>query len=264
MDLAYWAVHENASLTECEITSMKLKKRHIVITGGTSGIGYEMTKYLHTDNQVIVISRNSTKLNALSQEFEGIVTYEADLSSLQDIENVADAVVKRFETIDVFINNAAVQYTATFLEDDFRYENISREITLNFASVCSLTYLLLPALLHEEKAVILNVNSGLALTPKTSSAIYCATKSALNTFTQSLRYQLEKTDISVLQAFLEMVDTPMTEGRGKNKISAEDAAMQIIRGIERDIPDHDIGKVKLLRLLLRLAPSIAKNIMQKY
>ncbi len=241
---------------------MNIKNKRIVITGGTSGIGYEMTKYLHSDNEVIVISRSTSKLNKLDQDFEGVITYQADLSKLDDIKAVADTIAKDFESIDLLINNAAIQNTATFLDDEFKYENIAHEITLNFTSVCSLTYLLLPALLHKNKAIILNINSALALTPKTSSAIYCATKGALNIFSQSLRYQLEKTNINVHQVFLELVDTAMTTGRGKNKVSAEDAAKQIILGIERNISEHYIGKVKLLRILLRLAPSIAQRILK--
>ena len=243
---------------------MKVNRRRIVITGGTSGIGYEMAKYLHPANEVIVISRGAGKLNKLAQDFEGIITYQADLSKLENIESVADDIVKRFEFIDVLINNAAVQYTPTYLDDDFKYESIAREITLNLTSVCELTYLLLPALLHDTKAIILNVNSGLALAPKTSSAVYCATKGALNIFSQSLRYQLEKTNIRVQQAFLELVDTAMTKGRGEDKMSAKEAAVKIIHGIEHDIPDYYIGKVNLLRILLRLAPSIARKILKKY
>ncbi len=243
---------------------MKLSKKCIVITGGTSGIGYEMVKYLHLDNEIIVISRSTNKLDKLTQEFKGVISYQADLSKLEELETVAYAIVERFESIDVLINNAAVQYTPTFINDAFEYASISHEITLNFTSICSLTYLLLPALTHQNEAVILNINSGLALAPKTSSAIYCATKGALNIFSQSLRYQLENTNISVQQAFLELVETAMTTGRGKNKITAEEAAKIIIQGIEREILDHDIGKVKYLRLLLRLAPSIAQKIMKKY
>lgn len=243
---------------------MIIKKKRIVITGGTSGIGYEMTKQLSPDNEVIVIAKSTDKLHTLGQEFENIVGYQADLSNLKEVETVTDTITKRFETIDILINNAAVQYTPTFLDNNFVYENISREVTLNFTSVCSLSYLFLPALLHKHKAIILNINSGLALTPKTSSAVYCATKGALNIFSQSLRYQLKKTNISVQQAFLELVATPMTVGRGKNKMSAKEAASKIIRGVERDIVDHDIGKVKFLRLLLRFIPAIAKNVMMKY
>ena len=108
---------------------MKLNKKRIVVTGGTSGIGYEIAKLLQRNNEVIVVSRSSKKLNQLAQEFEGITTYEADLSKLGDIENVADIIAKRFESIDVLINNAAVQNTPSFLDDDFRYETISHEIT---------------------------------------------------------------------------------------------------------------------------------------
>ncbi len=241
-----------------------ITNKRIIITGGTSGIGYEMAKYLHFDNEVIVISRDLNKLNKLSHELDGVTTYQADLSKMGDVEAVAGDIVKRYESIDILINNAAAQHTPAFIDDEFRYENISYEIALNFTGICSMTYLLLPTLLHQEKAVIMNVNSGLALAPKTSSAIYCATKGALNIFSQSLRYQLEKTNICVQQAFLELVDTSMTKGRGKNKMSSKIAAEKIIYGIEHNIPDHDIGKVKLLRMLLKLAPSIAQRIMKKY
>jgi len=241
---------------------MILENKRIVITGGTSGIGYEMAKILHLKNEVIIIGRNFDKLDVLKHEFEGIFTYQADLCKLGDVETVADHINKQFEYIDALINNAAVQNTPMFLDDDFIYESISREIALNFTSVCSLSYLLLPALLHETKALILNVNSGLGLVPKTSSAIYCGTKGALNVFSQSLRYQLEKTNINVQQAFLPLVNTAMTFGRGRNKLSAQAAAIQIIHGIERDISDHDIGKVKLLRFLLRFAPFLARKILK--
>ena len=165
---------------------MNLENKRIVITGGTSGIGYRMVESLHPGNQIIVVSRNEEKLHDLSRQFEGIVTYQADLSRLEDVEMVADATVKRFDSIDVLINNAAIQNTPTFLDQDFQYETISREVTVNFTSICSLIYLLLPAMSHRDKAVILNINSGLALAPKTSSAIYCATKGALNITTLTL------------------------------------------------------------------------------
>jgi len=242
----------------------KFNKKRIVITGGTSGIGYEMVKHLQFDNEIIVISRSANKLKELTQEFRDVITYQADLSKLEELETVASAIADRFESIDLLINNAAVQYTPTFIDSVFDYANISHEITLNFTSISSLTYLLFSALTHQNKSIILNINSGLALAPKTSSAIYCATKGALNIFTQSLRYQLENSNISVQQAFLELVETAMTTGRGENKMSAEEAAKIIIQGAERGILDHDIGKVKLLRFLLRLAPSIAQKIMKKY
>lgn len=242
---------------------MKLRNKRIVLTGGTSGVGSEMAKYLYQDNEVIVISRDKQKLGNLARELEGIKIYQADLSMPRDVEAVAYAIIKDFESIDMLINNAAVQYTPAFTSEAFDTGSISLEVSLNFTSVCCLTSLLLPVLTHENKAVILNINSGLALVPKTSSAVYCASKAALNSFSQSLRYQLEDSNICVQQAFLGLVDTAMTEGRGNKKMSAEEAAALIIKGVEHNIKEHDIGKVKLLRLLLRIAPSIARRIMKK-
>lgn len=242
---------------------MKLRNKRIVLTGGTSGVGYEMAKYLYQDNEVLVISRDKQKLRNLARELEGIKIYQADLSMPRDVETIAYAIMNDFESIDVLINNAAVQYTPAFTSEAFDYGSISLEMSLNFTSVCCLTSLLLPVLTHENKAVILNINSGLALVPKASSAVYCASKAALNSFSQSLRYQLEDSNICVQQAFLELVDTAMTEGRGNNKMSAEEAAALIIKGVEHNIQEHDIGRVKLLRLLLRIAPSIARRLMKK-
>ncbi len=110
--------------------------------------------------------------------------------------------------------------------------------------------------------MIVNINSGLGLVPKTSSAVYCATKGALNILSQSLAYQFEDTNIEVKQAFLPLIDTAMTKGRGKAKISVEKAAAQIICGMQSSGPNIDIGKVKLLRLIQRLSPRLAQNIMK--
>lgn len=241
---------------------MKPKDKHIVITGGTSGIGLELVRQLHTDNRISVIARPSERLATLCQTFPQISTYEADFGDIGSIEKAADALVKTDEKIDILINNAAVQYTPRFIDDDFRYEHIKREIDINFTSVCSLIHLTLPALLQDKPSLIMNINSGLSLVPKSSSAIYCATKGALNIFSQSLAHQLEHTNIKVAQAFLPLVDTPMTEGRGSGKLSVEKAAAEIIKGLDGSKPEIDVGKVKILRQINRFAPALARKIMK--
>jgi len=241
-----------------------MQNKIVLITGGTSGIGYEIVKQLYKDNTIIVVAKDSKKLDNLNQELQNIVTFQADLSHLDEVDLVCNKILEEFSFIDILINNAAIQNTPIFLSRNFEYKNIQKEITINFTAVCSFTYKFLPLLLNSKEGIILNVNSGLALAPKTTSAIYCATKGAINIFTQFLRYQLEDTNISVLQVFLELVDTNMTKGRGKNKLSPKSAAKEIIYGIEKRILDHDIGKVQLLRFLLRVMPSFAKKIMKKY
>ena len=90
---------------------MKISGKRIVITGGTSGIGLEIVKQLHSCNEVIVLSRSSPKLHATTKDLDGLVTYQVDLANLKEVETIADAIIKRFESIDILINNAASQYT---------------------------------------------------------------------------------------------------------------------------------------------------------
>jgi len=241
---------------------MDVTGKHIVITGGASGLGLELVKQLYEQNEISVVARPSAGLDRLREKFDRINIYEADLSDLASVELAADKIIRDHEKIDILINNAAVQYTPRFLDDDFCYEHIAREITINFTSICSLVYLTLPALLGKEPSVILNINSGLGLVPKTGSAIYCATKGALNIFSQSLRNQLETTNVEVMQAFLPLVDTPMTEGRGSGKLTAGQAAAKIIGGITKNQLDMDIGKVRLLRPISRILPALARRIMK--
>ena len=241
---------------------MNLVGKHIVITGGASGIGLELVKQLNEQDHISVIARSSSNLEQLCGVYKDIAVYEADLSDLKSVEKAADDLVRAERSIDVLINNAAVQNTAHFLDDEFRFETIKREIDVNFTSVCTLIYLLLPALLKQSPSVILNVNSGLALAPKTGSAVYCATKGALNVFSQALGYQLEQTNIGVKQVFLPLVDTAMTKGRGKGKLRADHAAAEIIKGLSASEPFVDIGKVRLLRMIQRVSPALAGKIMK--
>lgn len=241
---------------------MNIVGKHVVITGGTSGIGLALMRQLYDKNDVSVIARPSDGLKELKRAFERVNVYEADLADLGAVEKAADLLVKSEKKIDLLINNAAVQYTPHFLDDDFQYELIRREIDINFTSVCTLIYLLMPSLMQSNPAIILNINSGLGLVPKTDSAIYCATKGALNILSQSLGYQLENTNIKVKQVFLPLVDTAMTRGRGKNKLTAEEVAAEIIRGISSQKSNIFIGKVKALRLIYRLSPSLAQKTMK--
>jgi uncharacterized oxidoreductase len=219
-------------------------------------------KQLHGSNEISVIARPSSGLEQLRRDFEKITVYEADLADLKSVERAADLLVKSDRPVDILINNAAVQNTPHFIDEDFRFETIKREIDVNFTSICMLIYLLLPSLIGKGQSIILNVNSGLALAPKTSSAVYCATKGALDVFSQSLRYQLEDTNIDVKQVFLPLVDTAMTKGRGSGKLSAEQAASEIIKGLSASNAVIDIGKVKLLRFIRRLSPGLAARIMK--
>ncbi len=241
---------------------MELVNKHIVITGGTSGIGYQIVKALYPQNKITVIGRCPDKLNQLKSLSNKISTHRADLANISDVETAAAAIGDQHKTIDILINNAAIQNATTFMSPDLTVQSIIDEVTINFTSVCSLTYLLLSQLLAAPNAVILNVNSGLALSPKKTSAVYCGTKGAMNIFSQSLSYQLAETNVSVQQAFLPLVDTALAAGKGAGEMPAELAASHILSGLRNGTSMNYIGKAKLLRFLLLTVPFLARAIMK--
>lgn len=243
---------------------MKLENKHIVITGATQGIGLEIVKQLYPQNEITIIARPSKRLDELKTNFERLKILECNLSDNQSVTTTAlKLTANKDKKIDLLINNAAIQCTPQFLDPKFNYETIEQEITVNFIAPCLLIYHCLPALMQKSATTIINVNSGLGLVPKTNSAIYCATKGAINIFSQALRSQLEKTNIRVVQIFLPLVNTNMTKGRGVNKLSAKEAALEIIKGLSNSQNDIDIGKVKILRFINRLMPTLAQKIMKR-
>ncbi len=138
---------------------MKLANKSIVITGGTSGIGYEMVKQLHPQNNIIVIARNADKLDALSQRFKGIYCYQTDLSKLNEIELAGKELAEHFPKIDVLINNAAIQFTPTFIEKEFRYETIAHELAnKELPSVERLSQRLCRKLWHQLRVSLVFIN----------------------------------------------------------------------------------------------------------
>ncbi len=241
---------------------MKLGNKRIIVTGGASGLGLELVRQLYADNELIAIARASAGLEKLRSMFANIIVLEADFACAEQVTGCAEAILQRYDHIDGLINNAAVQHTPTFLDADFSYESIAREVAVNLLSPCQLCAKMLPALQVAPEAFILNINSGLALVPKTSSAVYCATKSGLNIFSQSLSNQLENSNIRVMQAFLPMVDTPMTQGRGSGKLQPDDVASRIFDGVLRGKSQIDVGRVNILRPIARFLPPLARKIMK--
>ena len=243
---------------------MKLQDRTILITGGTSGIGRELVNQLVSkNNKIIVISRNPVSLDCLNKEFPNVKTYQCSLANGMEIERSITDICKDFPEVSVVINNAGIQETPTFLDKNFCYAGIENEVNINLIAPIKICALMLGNLLGlQDTAAFVNVSSGLALFPKKTSAVYCATKAGIHNFSRSLRYQLEDTNVQVYEAILPIVDTPMTEGRGKGKISPQKAAHEIISGVEKGDEEIYIGKSRFIPLLSRISPSLMARIMK--
>lgn len=242
---------------------MKTAGNTVLITGGTSGIGLELVRqFYELGNSLIVVSSNEIHLKNLTEHFPSIETIQCDLADSESVKNLVGTCLEKYPNINIIINNAGVQYNYSFIEEKEGYDKIASEIGINLISPFQIAYGLLPLLLQKPEAAIINVSSGLAFAPKKSAPIYCATKAALHNGTKALRYQLENTSVKVFEIIPALVSTPMTEGRGKGKITPQQLVDEFMHGFAKDKFEISIGKTKLLRLIQRIAPALADGIMK--
>lgn len=247
---------------------MNLTGRTILVTGGARGVGRELTRQLvGLGAHVVAVGRDRDQLKSLAADHgEHVSPHVLDLADPDTVDEFVDELPDRHPELSVIINNAGVQSLTDFLHDDpsASREVVRREIAVNLDAVITLSTGLLPHLSRQHSAAIVNITSGLALAPKASAPVYCATKSGVRTFTRALRYQCEAaaSNVRVIDAILPLVDTDMTQGRGRDKISAAQAAEAVISGIRRDKAEIYIGKTKLLRTVMRLSPPLGHRIMR--
>lgn len=242
---------------------MKIHKNKILITGATAGIGKALVeKFLELDNQIIAVGRNENKLEELLKLNNKIIPFKCDISRQEDLDKLTLFIEQEHTDLNILINNAGMQYNYNFIEEPQLLHKVAYEINVNFLAPLKLIALLLPTLQANENSAIVNISSGLAIVPKAQAPVYCATKAGLHIFSKSLRYQLKK--IKVFEIIPPLVDTAMTEGRGrgKGKISPQKLVEDFIKAFKKNNYEVNIGKVKLLRIINRISPRIADKIMK--
>ena len=236
---------------------MKPTGHVVLVTGGATGIGFALAKKFHTaGNRVILVGRSGSTLARAAAALPGALTRIADISIASD----RACLVSEFPEITVLVNNAGIQINTPIIE--LAPETIEYEHNVNFLAQVLLSRAFLPNLIQHESAAIVNVTSGLALVPKEVAAMYCASKAALHSFSKALRWQLEDTSVRVFEVLPPLVDTAMTAGRGKGKITPAQLAQAFWQGFQNDRFEMLIGKTKLLYIINRLLPSVADKIMR--
>lgn len=242
---------------------MKLRDNTVLISGGGSGIGLALAKAMASRaNTVIICGRNAEKLAAVRKENPGIVTFTSDIANDEDQQRLVESVALKYPNLNMLINNAGIQHNYDFTDTKSHLDLIIEEVNVNFLAHIKLIDRFVPSLLRHPSAAIVNITSALALVPKQSAPIYCATKAAMHNFTKALRYQLEKTPIKVFEIIPALVDTAMTKGRGKSKITPDALAAEALRGFASDNYEIRVEKTKILFALHRFLPSVAEGIIR--
>lgn len=232
----------------------------VLITGGATGIGFALAKKFHSaGNRVILVGRREEALRQAADQLSGCLIAVADVSQETDRERL----VRDFPDVSILVNNAGVQFTQPFATQTA--EQIAQEININLTAPAQLTLAFLPILTAQREAAVVNVSSGLAIVPKETCAVYCASKAALHSFSQTLRWQLENSPVRVFELMPPMVATPMSQGKGHAhlKISPDELANEFWRDFQRNHYEIMGGKTKLLYWLNRLSNTLAQRVMRK-
>lgn len=248
---------------------MRIEGQTVLVTGGSSGIGLALVAaWARRGGRVLACGRDAAKLAAAGRLVPGLMTVQADLSVAAGREHLCRQVESLAPGLSVLVNNAAVQHPADWVgkHDPRQAERAGEEIALNIGALVALTHALLPRLRAASEAAVVNVSSGLALAPKKSSPVYCASKAFVGSFTRALRYQCEDAapHVRIVEVLPPIVDTPMTAGRGRVKIAPAVVADAILAGLARDRSIIDIGAVRLLRGVQRLSPALAHRITRNW
>lgn len=239
---------------------METTNHSVLITGGSSGIGRALAqRFWEAGNDVTIIGRDPGRLATTAAELNGIRTIALDIRDRAAVTELP----AQLPHVNILINNAAVQVNAKFASPHNSLETIDQEIYTNLVAPLWLTRLFLPQLLQKPAAAVVNVTSALAIVPKQSAPVYCASKAALHSFSQTLRMQLAGTPVSVFELIPALVDTPMTNGRDQPKMPPEAVAAEFWQGFINNQDEIRVGRVKQLLWLNRLLPSVAAGLMRE-
>ena len=189
---------------------MKTTGNTILITGGGSGIGRALAEAFHRlGNQVVIAARGQKSLDETTAANPGMKSVTLDVADPKNIQTVAEKMTKDFPSLNVLINMAGIMQPENLLEKPDDLSTAEKTITTNLLGPIRLTSALLPHLQKQPRATIMNVSSGLAFVPLTMTPTYCATKAAIHSYTQSLRYQLKATNIEVIELIPPYVQTTL-------------------------------------------------------
>lgn len=241
--------------------------KRALLTGATSGIGYELAKRFARDGyHLVLVARREEELRRVAEELRGADGIPAaiipkDLAHPMAAEEIAAELQRRELPVDVLVNNAGFAQYGPFATADLAAE--LGMIQVNVVALTHLTRLLLPRMLQRRDGKILNVASTAAFQPGPFLAVYYATKAYVLSLSEALASELRGSGVSVtalcpgptrtnFQARAGMEHTRLFSGR---IMDAASVARIGYRGLMRGDPVVVPGlRNRVLVLAVRCAP----------
>lgn len=238
---------------------MRASGHHALITGGGSGIGLALAARFHAaGNAVTLCGRREELLREAAAQLPGARWLPCDVATPEG--RAALVTTAQATGVTVLVHNAAVQSASHFVDmDDAELE---REVATNLTAPLLLTRALLAHLQSQPEAAVVHVTSGLALVPKASAPVYCATKAALRSAAISLRWQLAGTPVRVFELLPPMVRTPMSRYPGRWAITPEAVAAAFWRAWLANRSEVPVGLTRALPWLQRASRTLAERLVR--
>lgn len=190
---------------------MRTTGNTILITGGGSGIGRGLAEAFHAlGNQVVIAGRRKQALDETTAANPGMKSIAFDIEDAAGIRSFAAQVAAQYPALNILINNAGIMRVEKLPQSDLA--DAEAIVATNLLGPIRLTAALLPVLQKQPYSVVMNVSSGLAFVPIVFTPTYCATKAAIHSYTESLRYQLQGTTTEVLELIPPYVATHLMAG----------------------------------------------------
>jgi uncharacterized oxidoreductase len=236
---------------------MKLNGRTILVTGGSAGIGLAFAlKFLELGNEVIVTGRRRAVLDELKAKHPKLRVIQSDAADPAQIAALAAKVKAEFPALDVLMNNAGILMYKDLKAPAADLDGLMAEMNVNVGGVIRTTSAFIDILTANHGTVI-NVSSGLAFVPLPAAPIYSATKAAVHSYTESLRFQLEEAGVEVVEIMPPGVKTEMTaemaEG-GADLMTTDELIKRSFESLRAGAVEIRPGQSNLLALMRRLAP----------
>lgn len=210
-----------------------LKGKIAVVTGGNSGIGFASAQELKNQGATVIITgRNSEKVEEASQKL-GVKGIVADVKSISAIESLVEEVRSNFNKVDILFVNAGIFQPAPV--GSISEEMFDHQMAINFKGAVFTTEKFLPIL--NDGASIINLSSINAYTGMPNTAVYAASKAALNSYTRTAATELAPRKIRINSVNPGPVSTPIFEKTGMK----EEQIQELAQNIQNRIPLKRFG-----------------------
>ncbi len=237
---------------------MKLIGRTILITGGSAGIGLAFAlKFLELGNEVIVTGRRQAVLDQVKAKYPKLHTIQSDVADPGQTAALAARVKSDFPKLDVLMNNAGIMLYKNLKAPAADLTGLTAEMNVNVGGVITTTSAFID-ILRANKGTVINTSSALAFVPLPSAPIYSATKAAIHSYTQSLRFQLEESGVEVIELMPPVVKTDLAaelaESGGVTVITTDELVKQSFAALKAGAVEIRPGQSKQLAFMRRFAP----------